>query len=255
MTIREIRRRRGDPSKIVEVDRTDFLKRYWLERPGDHVTILAPTGMGKTHLAFELLDVSHKQTGIPPIFFATKPRDDMVRDRAKQLGWRTIGTWPPPISKQFGNPPGWLLWPDHTADPDVDDAHHYDVFRNAMIMPFKAGARRRNPISSREVWDEAGTLARDLNLAREQRQVLKRGRSCKCGGWTMDQRAAWLPMESYNCAEHLFLHRDPVKANRERYDDIGGFDPGLVSDVLMGLPKWHYLYLRQSDQVMCVIGP
>lgn len=255
MTIREIPRRRGDPSKLVEIDRADFLHRYWRYNPGDHVTILAPTGMGKTHLMFELVDKAHEQTGISPIFFATKPRDDMVRERAKQLGWVTIKNWPPPITRQYKTPPGWLLWPEHTFDPDVDDDAHHDIFRRAMVQPFKAGARRRNPIASMEIWDEAATLARDLELNREQRQVLKRGRSCKCGGWSADQRAAWMPMECYNCAEHLLLHRDPVKANRERYDEIGGFDPGLISDTLHSLPKWHYLYLRQSDQVMCIVGP
>jgi hypothetical protein len=255
VTTRIIPRRRGDPSHVTEIDRESFLQQYFRYRPGEHVTVLAPTDCGKTYLTFQLLERAHEQTGIPPIFFATKPRDDFVRDEAKRQGYRTIDNWPPPVTKQLTEPGGWLLWPKHTMDAEVDDYHHGEVFRRAMMLPFKAGAAKRNPRSSIEVWDEAGTLAKDLGLHREQRQILKRGRSCKCGAWTQDQRAAWLPMESYNCAEHLFLHRDPVKDNRDRYDDIGGFDSGLVSDILKELPKWHYLYLRQSDQRMCVVGP
>ena len=256
-TVREIPLRKGDPARVTEIDRTDFMARYFRYRAGDHVTVLAPTDCGKTHLTFELLERAHDQTGIAPIFFATKPRDDLVEARGEELGYRRIETWPPPVTKQLSKPNGWLVWPPHTCDPDHDDELHHDVFKAAMVLPFKEGAQKnkRKRRSNIEVWDEAGTLAKYLGLMREQQTILKRGRSCKCGGWSQDQRAAWLPMETYNCAEHLFLHRDPVKDNRARYDDIGGFDAGLVGEILQTLPKWHYLYLRQSDQVMCVVGP
>jgi hypothetical protein len=255
VSIREVRRQRGDPTTVAEIERPDFLARYWSYRAGDHVTVLGPTDCGKTHLTFELLDGAHRQTGIPPLFFATKPRDDLVAARGKELGYRRIKAWPPSIMDQARKPSGWLLWPPHTAEPDVDDALHYQVFRNAMLQNYKAGGRRRNPVSSIQVWDEGGSLAKYLGLEREQQTILKRGRSCKCGGWTQDQRAAWLPQETYNCAEHLFLAWDPDKRNVERYDDIGGFDPGLVRDVTKTLEKRAFLYLRRSDRTMCVIGP
>lgn len=255
MSIRQIPRRRGDPTTVAEIDRADFLDRYWSYRAGDHVTVLGPTDCGKTHLTFELLERASAQTGIPPIFFATKPRDDLVAAKGKELGYRRVKAWPPTIREQLGKPAGWLVWPEHTADIDQDDAAHYTVFRQAMMLPYKAGARRRNPQSSIEVWDEAGSLAKYLGLEREQQTILKRGRSCKCGGWSQDQRAAWLPQETYNCAEHLFLAWDPDARNVERYDDIGGFDPGLVRDVTKTLEKRAFLYLRRADRTMCVIGP
>lgn len=253
--IREIPRRRGDPTTVLEIDRADFLDRFWRYRPGDHVTVLGPTDCGKTHLTFELLERAHDQTGISPIFFATKPRDDLVAERGKQLGYRRIKDWPPSMMDQARRPPGWLLWPPHTADPDVDDAAHYEVFRRAMMETYKASARRRNPLRVIQVWDEAGTLANYLGLMRYQQTILKRGRSCKCGGWNQDQRAAWMPQESYNCAEHLFLAWDPDARNVERYDDIGGFDPGLVRDVTKTLEKRAFAYLRRADRTMCIVGP
>jgi hypothetical protein len=251
---------RGDPHRITEVDREDFLGRFWRYQAGQHTTFLAPTDCGKTTLCFQLLQRTWQLERIPTVFYATKPRDDLVADWADGLGYKTIRDWPPPATGRlwralFNQPvPGWVLWPRHDGDPDIDDAHHHEVFRRAMLATYRDGARRK-----RARWitvsDEAGSLANDLALRKIQTTVLKKARACKCGSWNGDQRPANLPYECYNCAEHVFIHHDPDKRTRERYDEIGGFDGNVVRDVVRTLEKWSYLYLRRSDRSMCIIGP
>lgn len=260
--IREISRPtgRGEPHRIVEVNRADFIARYWRYRAGEHTTFLAPTDCGKTTLCFQLLQRTWETTRIPTVFFGTKPRDDLVEDWSKGLGYKTIRDWPPPTRVSlwrtlFNQPtPGYLLWPKHDGDPDIDDDVHHDIFRRAMLATFKEGARRKSA-QWIQVWDEAGSLANDLALKKIQTTILKKARACKVGGWSSDQRPANLPYECYNCAEHVFIHHDPDKRTRERYDEIGGFDGNVVRDVSRTLEKWSYLYLRRSDRTMCIIGP
>ena len=44
--------------QILRVPREEFVTQRWHYEPGEHVTLLAPTGNGKTTLAYELLNVT-----------------------------------------------------------------------------------------------------------------------------------------------------------------------------------------------------
>ena len=64
--------------QVLSFPRDDFLSRRWRYRAGEHVTILGPTGSGKTYLGYQLLE-KVATPKLPGIVLVMKPRDATVR--------------------------------------------------------------------------------------------------------------------------------------------------------------------------------
>lgn len=239
---------------VKAFERDVFLSRIWAPsyQDGEHVSILAPTGGGKTHLANQLLAASaHPQR--PAISLVMKPRDDTVRRFMKGSGHRRVRAWPPNAATESardawrgGPAPGYVLWPKHRFDPDVDEPEHYRIFRRALLDSYKRG--RRIVFA-----DEVYSLVHELGLKRELITLWTKGRSMQTGLWGATQRPRDVPLHMYSQAEHLFLANDPDKSSRDRFGEIGGVDPRLVADTVVQLPRYWWLYIRRTDRVMCVI--
>lgn len=230
--------------RLEVFDRPEFLARRFRYRAGEHVTAIGPTGSGKTTLLNELAE-NTASPELPCISLALKPRDSTMRDWSKRLGHRTVGTWPPSALTTNRHPPGWTLWPKHTFDPDVDDANLHKQCRAAILDSYKRGNRII-------LADELLALT-DLHLGKELVALWTRGRSMGVGLWGGTQRPTHVPTYAYNQAEHIFLHYDPDKRARDRFAEIGGVDPKVVSETVMGLRKHQWLYIRRDGQKMCVV--
>lgn len=235
------------PRQVQTFTRQEFIDSgRWRYAAGQHVSVIAPTGAGKTYLIQGLLD--HTATPqLPGVAMVMKPRDATVRDWAKAAGWRTVRTWPPAWA--FGaRPPGYVLWPRHTFDPAKDDPAHWKIFRAAILDSYKRGKRIIFA-------DEAYSLAAELGLGRELVTLWTKGRSMGCGLWAATQKPTHVPRWMYSQAHHLFLGNDPDQAARDRFKEIGGVDPALVKAIVPTLPKWHWLYIRRDGPRLCVIAP
>src|SRR5437870_5490338 len=118
---------------IDQFGRDEFLAERWVYRPGEHITILAPTDYGKTTFTGELLRYTIRPD-LPVLRFGLKPRDHVLAEQNKTLGVRTVRDWPPAI---VGHPPGWTLWPKHTDDPDTDDYRLAEIILNALRWSYR----------------------------------------------------------------------------------------------------------------------
>jgi hypothetical protein len=232
----------------VLIDRQEFLEERFDPKDGDHLTVLGPTGVGKTVLTFQLLEKAIKPRKRPAVGLVMKPKDPEVKRWMDRLGLRTVRDWPPPPTFLRPAPTGWCLWPRHTFDPDVDDPAHALIFRRALIDSFKRGNRIIFA-------DEVAGLVEELGLSRNLRAIWKRGRTMGAGLWSASQRPAFIPRDAYSMAEHLFIADDPDEQTRKRYGEIGGVDPKMIRNELAALPPYHFLYFRRTGRRICVVGP
>lgn len=242
-------------TRLDWLDREEFLASRFRYRSGEHVTFLGPTGSGKTTLGYQLL-ARVARPKLPAVVLASKPRDKTVVQFSTESRFRTVKTWPPAWTpwKEM-KPPGWTLWPPHSlVDPVADDIRIYWEFRRAMLDSYKRG--------DRILFADELMALRDIkppknepSLERFAITLWTRGRSMGCAMWGGSQKPTHVPLWAYNQAEHLFLHNDPDKRARDRFDEIGGVDPGMVKAEVMRLPKHHFLYIRRDGPRICVIGP
>jgi hypothetical protein len=240
-----------EPIEVVTYGREEFLTEVWDYRTGQHVTVLAPSGGGKTHLGYQLLDVTATPK-VPAVVLVMKPRDTTVEQFTKAAGFKIVRQWPPPaLTRVQSKPAGWVLWPRHTFDPDIDDSRQKAIFRSAILDSYKRGNRI---IFADETYSLENELPQN-GLTKELRTVHTKGRSMGCGLWSASQRAALINMWAYQ-AHHLFLAHDPTEDAQKRLSEIGAaVDKRLVREIVAKLPTWHFLYINRDDRTMCIVGP
>ncbi len=229
---------------LVRFPRPEFLAERWDYRPGEHVTLLAPTQSGKTTLALQLLNATVSEQ-LPGVVLVVKPRDAVVERLRRQAGFKVVRSWPPVRIPGAGPPRGYVLWPRLQFDPKHDNALLYAECRKAILDSYRRGNRIL-------FCDETYRLS-TLNLDPEMITVWASGASMGTGIWAATQRPAMIPQWAYSQAEHIFIAYDPDRRARQRYDEIGGVDPDLVRSAVVNLGQYEWLYIRRTGRTVCVI--
>ena len=244
------------PGDEWRIPREQFIEDIFQYNAGEHLTVIGRTGSGKSVLGFELTERTMTPE-LPAIILAGKPRDKTIAGFQKRNELPKVTTWPPPIRKSIWmkamdeKPSGWVLWPKHSFDVERDNYNMALQFKKAIDQSYRVGNRIL-------VADEIVEIQNDLRLKPEVKAVWSRGRSMGCGLWSFTQRPAWIDPLAYNSAEHLFLAYEPDASNRKRFGEIGGVDPKLVTELVMDLDKFEFLYIRRSDPLtnkpsMCIV--
>ena len=234
--------------------REEFFSERFDYKPGQHVLAIGPTQRsGKTELLFTGLK-SVMPTSLDITAFCMKPRDRTAAAWTRALDFQETGTWPPRRPLWRAGPPGAMLWPRHTFDPDVDDEHIRAEFRKAMLAGYKNG----NTIL---FLDEIYGILAELGLVKELNAILTRGMGMGCGAWMATQKPsgtqqAGMPGFVFNSPYHVFLAPDNVEANRRKYGEIAGdFDPREIEAItLHELRPFEFLYLETAHGYKSIVG-
>lgn len=203
-------------------------------RQGEHVTLLGPTGAGKTTLALELLP-ARKWVMV----LGTKPKDSTLDRLIREDGYHRVDRWPPPATVQRV-----ILWPDITSMDQLGDQQA--VFARALMETYRRGA-----------WclyvDELRYLTETLRLAKHMELLWQQGRSVGISVVAGTQRPARVPLAAYDQATHLFLFRDSDRRNLDRLADLSGdVDKVLVRETVQTLAPHEVLYVDTRRGTMAI---
>jgi hypothetical protein len=220
---------------LARFSRAEFKSRRWDYQPGEHVATIQPSQGGKTHWNYELAAVT--DFGKPPVAMVIKAVDPTPARWGERLGWKETPTWPPPARMPFTRePPGYNLWPKHDLSMNTDALERTQERQEREFRKLLLSARRGGQaVIAGELY---GLLA-ELHLRALLIEAVTRGSSARSPIWYDTQKPSGtqgisMPGQFFNCPTHLFLGYDPVKANRDRFSEIGGVNAELIKEVVSG---------------------
>jgi hypothetical protein len=198
---------------------------------GEHVTILGHTGSGKTTVAFEVLPIRQFV-----LMLATKPKDKLIT-ASKEQGYHFAKEWP----IDFRLYPKNVLWPKIARIEDIRTQQA--VFGQCLHDVYSSGG-----------WclymDEVRYLTETLKLKKLLEIMWLQGRSNDISIVATSQRPAWIPLEAYQSADHLFMFRESDMRNLQRLREIGGVDRDRLAYDLQRIPKHDCIYVNTRDAEM-----
>lgn len=250
--------------RIAEIPREEFLRNYFDYQPGEHVLFSEPTQQGKTHLAYQMLDVTMARwPQLRTVSLMPKSRDPATHLWAERLDMRIGDKWPPPKYYLNGVPRGHIFWPKHLTGASVAEnrANLARQFGNCLHDQYQAG-------DSITLADDIYLTAVLLGLNQECEEFWTAGSGGNAGLWATMQKPSGtvgggsVSSFAYNSPSHLILGHDPVETNRKRFSEIGGVDPALVSEIVFNLRKHRIgnknisekLYIAKAGPYMCIVG-
>lgn len=202
-------------------------------RQGEHVSLIGPTGQGKTTLALALLPRRRHS-----VVVATKPRDRTLAG-LKREGYERISAWPPPRATSNRV----LLWPGW-KDP-TDSPKQAAVIRDALHSIFNSGA-----------WsilvDDVQYLTDHLRLGDILRPLWLQSRALDITLIGSTQRPRWAPLEMFSQATHLFLWQTADDDDLRRLGGLGGLNSKRIRSIVAELPRHHALYVNTRTSKLAI---
>lgn len=219
-----IRSARSVAADIPELPWPDFLAKFRQQYratrdDAQHVTIIGPTGCGKSTLAMAIANLR------PYVFVPVcKKRDEHMRRMLRAGGYRRVDVLPEAGSGLRRV----YLWPPNRGK--VSRPNQRKVFGDAFQHQFDVG-----------VWhgliDEGHYVAHELGLTEDIRVGYQQLRSNGAGFILCAQRPAWLPPDIYSSANHLFLFGTNDSNDLKRISGLNGVNDRTVRDAVQSLRR------------------
>jgi hypothetical protein len=199
---------------------------------GEHVTLLGPTGEGKTTTGFEILRKRYEaDKGFQRAHIAAlgiKKRDSTLTRYAQQEHYRVIREWPPPALS-----PRVILW------PRINDIATYKLEQQHQFMKMMDDIFIRGGYTL--FLDEVGYLTDDLKLKHRVTALWQQGRSNNITVVAAMQEPVYIPRQAYGQIKHLFVWKNPDLRRIKTIAEIAG-EPDLAP-IIRSLKEHEMLYI------------
>lgn len=233
--------------------------------PGQHISVIVPTGGGKSHLAVEgilkLPAISHAR-----VLYL----DDKHKDKTTRNFGIPIAEYPISLSKRLSlrehTPHYRLLIPDWTWSSTKSHERGVENARNTVGRAINAFYNEADDPSdeiapddampSILVADETYALVADkppsLNLRPLLVKCWRKGRFKAFSVIALTQEPIWMPSEFYTQASHLYLGKILDQRQVDRLREIGG-NTKLISDTVSKLGQHEFLFLGNKGDHMQIV--
>jgi ABC-type cobalamin/Fe3+-siderophores transport system ATPase subunit len=227
-------------STVPTLEWSDFLRRFdW--RQGEHVSLIGPTGGGKTTLAVQLLERRGYVVAI-----GTKPKDKTLNYLRRHQGYKLVRELPGQV--QPGRPSRVIVWPKMSTLDRAKKRELATHVRTTLDRAYSAGG-----------WtifaDELSFLSNTLKLAPELSDIWQQGRSNHVSLIGCSQRPRHIPLDAYSAASHLFLWRNNDEYDLKRLSGLNGVSSALVRSIVPQLPRFAVLYVSTRTGAMAITVP
>lgn len=227
------------------------LEQNWEQ--GQHVTIAAPTGHGKTHLALELAELSRYV-----LVLATKRRDPLVAELAADGYLVTPSTdgiiWTALEGQEEPLTPRVVVWPQA---PEKASAAERAALLGRELREVMNWAQRTGGWTI--VADETMYLSEQLGLEKELNEVWYGGRTTGISLVSLMQRPARVPRLAFSQADFIFLGKFNDKRDIDTLRDIATVVPApvMVAGITsLSKPRHEFLFVDcKRDRIAITTAP
>lgn len=228
---------------------------------GEHVTIIGPTGGGKTHIALEVAEIRKYV-----LFIACKPEDPLIDD-LQSHGYFLINKMEIPYVQDRQSKkiiPAYnrvVYWPrlssDHVSRLKPDKVLYEEKKMQRPAVQSAIGYVRKN-----KHWclilDESTWICRDLMLQRDVDSALFTFRTLNASIILCMQRPKWAGQYALSQPTHLFLFQTAHKDDAKALGDITGVnhDEVVYNVARLDHSRHEVLYVNtRTHEMMRTIAP
>lgn len=204
-----------------------MIRMNWVH--GEHVTLIGPTGRGKTELLIELI-----RPHVWVIFLSTK-RVDKTLTPLRKMGYRIIRNGHelnPDVDNRFVVKPSW----PSNLNAEQQNEYHRRIFDNVLHRAF----RQTGWIV---VIDELEYLYKHLKITASLDRLLTQGRSQGNSVFCGTQRPKNVTLHAYEQARHLFIWTQSDLTNVTRAAELTGINKKEIVPIVRSLGPHDVLYV------------
>ncbi len=234
------------PPSGIEVPRVEwdqFVADHFQWVQGEHVSLIGPTGSGKTTLALAILPMRSYV-----MVLATKPKDDTL-DKLVKDGYRKVKNWKGVVAltRQMNRDRSLrvVMWPPYRSIRDK--ATQAAALDEAMHEAFIQGG-----------WtvfaDELYTLG-DLGLNEQLRAYWSQGRALGLSLVAGTQRPAHVDLMAYDQPTHVFFWRDNDERNLKRISGMNGANSKIIKETVSSMARHDTFYVNTRTGAMVITRP
>lgn len=239
------------PRKVAWRSHVAWLREHF--QPGEHISVLVPTGGGKSYLCvnglLKLPAIEHARV----LFVDDKGDDPTTSEFGLAIPRYPLGRFhraPKPEHYR-------LLVPDWTWSAKQRESDGVERARQVVGDALEAWYRQGTADSpSILVVDETfaltDSLPPSLKLASPMRRAWRKARYKGLSVIALTQRPAGVPRDFYDQATHLYLGRMQDHDERRRLREIGG-NAKVIEEIVATLEDREFLFLGRKGRFMHIV--